>query len=1257
MPFSTRTTSTLSAPHHAQTQRDVSDAFSPPSSFSQLTNGGSGKRYSKFTAFSGSSSSSSLYSSDSSSLRWHGQYGSAVERPDISTVFEEEGSVDVDFSEPSDNERKPVDSGRGVRGSGEEEAEGTLSLQRNAINLTHAGRHRQQSSDYRHPHPIHLNLHSSSATLVPASSGPINRVRTNRADTVSSNHSARSGKSNKSVHPFANAVVRPTSPPPSVPLQRDPSLLGGGHQLITSKSQPNLADAYRNPAMATQQVVSSEAVDEETCPVCVESLSFTFRLPGEKPPIVPECGHSLHEECFVTVYGDVPPEGSKKTLGVCGVCRQPMRIADREDRKARGNNKLAMLMGQGGQASKPMLPHSHSTPSIRSGHGRGVMSAASSQDPTADDPLENLSSTKTINGESHSKVVVPSISIRSEYPSIARGSARKSAKPLTAMITVEVPPAGDRGKYTGRPRMDMSRSSSGEQPLSPQFPPSPRSASSHPADFGAAARSPSAVPNSFAHVVNDLRNRVQDYRTSGLDSLGPLRLFDLLYVRKGPLVREFHVYLYQDALICISEERKSGLKSLFSSNSSVRSNDTGSTSGRGVLKLKGRIYIKHVRKIIDSSAANELSLTITMVDESMDSFILVFKDRGSHETWKSNLTRLLEDTRPPNSAGNSASKINKLMGNGAPTPTSSGRGPNNLGMSFGDLTSPSTASGYSTTPATSGFAPASPPAGSSSDDLTLIAPLAPVHTPVDLVIIISIPAPAPGAPALKVKLMRQAVSFVCALLGSRDRLALVACEMGPNGTVRKTPFLNPTHSESRKRLSSFIELLGTGKSHDDEFEAQIGGEERQDVVTAVNVALDVVLQRKAKNPLTGMILISDTSDVIKRAQMDLVAARLDAANVPVHALGYGKSHDPSPLWMISNHTNGTYTFVKEWYDLRDTLAGVIGGLLSIALTNMKLHLSCADNDFKITKVSGATQAIVGQSGKEVDVELRELRHGEIREILVELELVSSENGSPRSSGEGSGDGPFILAQQDGTTRRSDHSYQGLRKQASFSDRSMSINGLGIDTLSVSDANALQGVIYEDALIDEVPVTEVDCSFSDPAAGRSVARLAHPILLTTAILPPTAPPSSSPADPMILRRRMELLASDMITRCLLIASRKNFDQAARILKETRRIIERFADGLGSGSQGQGNYGRSKRELQISAAVQGLGATLADLDMLLDGLEEHQEMFERDHRNYAAQQAVVLRSQKSWTTRTPSERQYCTKEVQQIVQISGEWAGRP
>jgi hypothetical protein len=168
-------------------------------------------------------------------------------------------------------------------------------------------------------------------------------------------------------------------------------------------------------------------------------------------------------------------------------------------------------------------------------------------------------------------------------------------------------------------------------------------------------------------------------------------------------------------------------------------------------------------------------------------------------------------------------------------------------------------------------------------------------------------------------------------------------------------------------------------------------------------------------------------------------------------------------------------------------------------------------------------------------------------------------------------------------------------------------------LSVNDSNAL----YEDALIDEVPVTEVDCSFTDPSAGRSVARLAHPVLLTLALLPPNSPPSSTQPDLTLVRRRMELLTSDMITRALLIASRKNFSHAARILSETKKIVETMADGM-RGNLHPSGHARSKREVQTMMAVEGLTNTLGDVDMLLDGLEEHKELFERDHRNYAAQQ---------------------------------------
>lgn len=46
--------------------------------------------------------------------------------------------------------------------------------------------------------------------------------------------------------------------------------------------------------------------------------------------------------------------------------------------------------------------------------------------------------------------------------------------------------------------------------------------------------------------------------------------------------------------------------------------------------------------------------------------------------------------------------------------------------------------------------------------------------------------------------------------------------------------------------------------------------------------------------------------------------------MPIRSFSYGRSHNPASLW---NHTNGTYTFVKDLYDLRDCLAGCISGMI------------------------------------------------------------------------------------------------------------------------------------------------------------------------------------------------------------------------------------------------------------------------------------------------------------------------------------------
>ena len=252
---------------------------SPPPSYTHLT----GNNLRRVSKFSGSSNASS-YSSETSSIRHEkGVYPSA-ERPDISTVFEEE---DPSLDEESESQR--TDSDR------EKERE-------RKDPKVYAGSSRGINTHTRH-HQAQLSQSSSAPSLASHTlPPPIVPVRRPRQETISS-VTSNSAKSTKSIHPFASAAVRPTSPippPPSSSKLSVPDSARGG--LPFSRSQPNLAERFKesNTMHQPHQVtlVSEEDAREEegdNCPVCCESLSFTYRLPGEKPHVVPECGHSLHE--------------------------------------------------------------------------------------------------------------------------------------------------------------------------------------------------------------------------------------------------------------------------------------------------------------------------------------------------------------------------------------------------------------------------------------------------------------------------------------------------------------------------------------------------------------------------------------------------------------------------------------------------------------------------------------------------------------------------------------------------------------------------------------------------------------------------------------------------------------------------------------------------------------------------------------------------------------------------------------------------
>lgn len=497
--------------------------------------------------------------------------------------------------------------------------------------------------------------------------------------------------------------------------------------------------------------------------------------------------------------------------------------------------------------------------------------------PMDDDPTDHAVSVKSTPSDSH-YIVAPSIQVRPEFSSIVRSG--DASQPLTCIVIIELPARRNTPHIPGpvvsepyplrnttHPRQDIelaSRASELQSPQSDSWVPPYNACDAESTRYESSQAHEEDSP--FSAIVEDLRNRIIDWKGHALAGLGPLQMYDLLSVRRDALVREFYVYLFREAIICVVEEKKRSLGRFLPSpafNDASTAISASSSQSRGVLRLKGRIYVRHIKRII-AGVSGDLSLTIEMEDERLDSFILVFKDRSSLESWRTQIQALVTSFQqqqanhsppPPfgrgldiDEFGGSEKAARILSGSTASTTPStvdsllqaSSRSTLSSATSHGSVQQRSMQNKlqtlseedpmlhYDTRP--SGVVAPHVSQGSSNS----LAPLP--HPPLDLILLISLPPPnSPRSTAdLKVRVIKTSLDFILASLGSKDRLSLVTFEVGAGGRVRKTPYLCPGRTHSRNRLQKFIDEIGRSENMEDEFLVRASKDEKTDVVTAVN---------------------------------------------------------------------------------------------------------------------------------------------------------------------------------------------------------------------------------------------------------------------------------------------------------------------------------------------------------------------------------------------------------------------------------------
>lgn len=668
--------------------------------------------------------------------------------------------------------------------------------------------------------------------------------------------------------------------------------------------------------------------------------------------------------------------------------------------------------------------------------------------------------------------------------------------------------------------------------------------------------------------------------------------------------QELECYLFAEMLICVKEKK-----------SSSNQYEDPERRKRPRCTLKGSILIKkHLKSLESGSEEPILSLNLSVSE--LPFFYLRFQNRQQLDMWR----RALMDLHPVENV----SRANEYDQDNSGTEEEdyrTNRGPRqaSINSSYGAGKSNNTAITDYTNP----------------DRET--SSIEAFHVPTDIVVVIPVSSSMQG---LKITLLRDALKFLVMSLGPRDRMGLVTFGSSGGGV--------PLVGMTTKNWSGWDKILESIRP--------VGQKSlRADVVEGANVAMDLLMQRKFSNPVSTILLISDSSTSDPES-VDFVVSRAEAAKVSLHSFGLGLTHKPDTMIELSTRTKGSYLYVKDWMMLRECVAGCLGALQTTSHQNVKLKLHLPEGSpAKFVKISGALHTTKRATGRDAEAALGDLRFGDKRDVLVQLVIAP------------------------------DNATQENMPQDAWESLVSGLEALG---------GGPDGDEQRVASVEEVPLIQADLTYGDLLRDGHLTHSPRPSLLAITMLPtnprarnqrPATPPI--PPHPSIVQRRMELLTSDMLTRALTLVSRGQHDRGQHLLNETRSILKGLGKGglpplpptasRPSGSSDAGSRGDSPStgspksstfaESHSSSAsdtatitpatsidTQTMNALNADLDSALEWIN-HPAVFGRDSRKAVLQSIGVISSQRAYTYRTPSEAHWAQRiaGVRRLTDRSKDW----
>ncbi|CAG8632239.1 37973_t:CDS:2, partial [Gigaspora margarita] len=240
----------------------------------------------------------------------------------------------------------------------------------------------------------------------------------------------------------------------------------------------------------------------------------------------------------------------------------------------------------------------------------------------------------------------------------------------------------------------------------------------------------------------------------------------------------------------------------------------------------------------------------------------------------------------------------------------------------------------------------------------------------DIVLILDVSSSMSGS---KLNLLKESLNFIVSELSPKDRLSLITFN---TSAKRITPLLFVNDDNESKLYQAIQNLRANGGTN---------------IGNGLKLGLDVLTQRITKNSITGMILLSDGMDN-KEQSYEHLYERAREAEISIHTFGYGSDHDARKLHTISVKTEGSFTYIYEFKQIKECFAGCIGGLVSISCCDVKLYLRIPETtqNVKITEVLSKYDNTINNNMLSAQINIHNLYAGEKKDLLFMVKILPTE---------------------------------------------------------------------------------------------------------------------------------------------------------------------------------------------------------------------------------------------------------------------------